>query len=157
MSPEPNEAPPGSVNRSVPNQAGQGLYAPTAAEQRTARIMGAWFLGTFIAIPAFFFYDPILNHADYVVGSGADLGVAVGALLEILLAVAGIATAGLFDVALQTASAAAGDGGPHRWSVGPSRRSRRAVGGLGYNLGTSRRPHSARGHLGVLAECLAPR
>ena len=55
--------------------------------------MGAWFLGTFIAIPAFFFYDPILNHANYVVGSGDDIRVAVGALLEILLAIAGIATA----------------------------------------------------------------
>jgi hypothetical protein len=55
--------------------------------------MGAWFLGTFIAIPAFFFYDPLLNHADYVVGDGDDLRVAVGALLEILLAIAGIATA----------------------------------------------------------------
>jgi len=55
--------------------------------------MGAWFLGTFIAIPAFFFYDPVLNHADYVVGSGDDIAVAVGALLEILLAIAGIATA----------------------------------------------------------------
>ena len=54
--------------------------------------MGAWFLGTFIAIPGFFFYDPILNHADYVVGGG-DIRVAVGALLEILLAIAGIATA----------------------------------------------------------------
>ena len=55
--------------------------------------MGAWFLGTFIAIPAFFFYDPILNHADYVVVGGEDTLVAVGALLEILLAIAGIATA----------------------------------------------------------------
>jgi hypothetical protein len=55
--------------------------------------MGAWFLGTFIAIPAFFFYDPILNQASYVVGSGDDIRVAVGALLEILLAIAGIATA----------------------------------------------------------------
>jgi len=55
--------------------------------------MGAWFLGTFIAIPAFFFYDPILNHANHVVGSGDDIRVAVGALLEILLAISGIATA----------------------------------------------------------------
>jgi hypothetical protein len=69
------------------------LCAPTQAEQRTARIVGAWFVGTFIAIPGFFFYDPILNHADYVVGSGDDIRVAVGALLEILLAIAGIATA----------------------------------------------------------------
>jgi hypothetical protein len=93
MSPERNEARPQSAARTVPDRAGQGLFAPTPAEQRTARIMGAWFLGTFIAIPAFFFYDPILNHANYVVGSGDDIRVAVGALLEILLAIAGIATA----------------------------------------------------------------
>jgi hypothetical protein len=79
--------------RRVP-RADQGLHAPTAAEQRTARIMGAWFLGTFVfSIPAYFFYDPLLNHATYVLGSGADARVAVGALLEILLAISGIATA----------------------------------------------------------------
>jgi hypothetical protein len=93
MSPEQNEAGSQSITRTGRGRAGQGLCAPTAAEQRTARIMGAWFLGTFIAVPAFFFYDPILNHANYVVGSGDDIRVAVGALLEILLAIAGIATA----------------------------------------------------------------
>lgn len=56
--------------------------------------MGAWFLGTFLfSIPAFFFYDPILNQADYIVGSGADGRIGIGALLEILLAISGIATA----------------------------------------------------------------
>src|SRR3954447_9281446 len=70
------------------------LRAPTPAEQRTARIMGAWFLGTFVfSIPAFVFYDPLLNQARYILGSGADRRVAVGALLEICLAVCGIATA----------------------------------------------------------------
>ena len=82
----------------APNRASQGLFAPTAGEQRTARIMGAWFLGTFVfSIPAYFFYDPILNHANYVVGSGQDIRVAVGALLEILLAISGIATAVVFS------------------------------------------------------------
>jgi Domain of unknown function (DUF4386) len=76
------------------DRAGQGLCAPTAREQRTARIMGAWFLGTFVfSIPAYFFYNPLLNHADYVAGGGQDTRVAVGALLEILLAISGIATA----------------------------------------------------------------
>jgi len=73
---------------------GQVRYAPTAAEQRTARIMGAWFLGTFVfSIPAFWFYDPLLSHAGYVLGGGQDTRIGVGALLEILLAVSGIATA----------------------------------------------------------------
>jgi Domain of unknown function (DUF4386) len=93
MSQEQNESGSQSITSTGRGRAGQVLCAPTPAEQRTARIMGAWFLGTFIAIPAFFFYDPILNHADYVVGSGEDIRVAVGALLEILLAIAGIATA----------------------------------------------------------------
>jgi hypothetical protein len=82
MSPKRNEARPQSATPTVPDRAGQGLYAPTPAEQRTARIMGAWFLGTFIAIPAFFFYDPILNQANYVVGSGDDIRVAVGPYLR---------------------------------------------------------------------------
>jgi hypothetical protein len=55
--------------------------------------MGAWFLTTFVAIPAFFFYEPVLNTPEYVVGADHDTRVAVGALLEVLLAVAGIATA----------------------------------------------------------------
>jgi Domain of unknown function (DUF4386) len=83
-----------SITRTGRAEAGQARYAPTQAEQRTARIMGAWFLGTFVfSIPAFWFYDPLLNHANYVVGNGDDTRVAVGALLEILLAISGIATA----------------------------------------------------------------
>jgi Domain of unknown function (DUF4386) len=72
----------------------QTLHLPTTSEQRTARIMGAWFLGTFLfSIPAFFFYGPLLDDARFIVGSGSDTRIGVGALLEILLAVSGIATA----------------------------------------------------------------
>src|SRR4051812_9560188 len=74
--------------------AGPGLRLPTNAEQRTAHITGAWFLGTFaFSIPAFWFYDPLLNHAGYIMGGGQDTRVAIGALFEICLAVCGIATA----------------------------------------------------------------
>lgn len=70
------------------------LRYPTRAEQRTAHIMGAWFLGTFVfSIPAFLFYDPLLNHPGYVTGSGQDTRVGIGAVLEVMLAVCGIATA----------------------------------------------------------------
>ncbi len=94
MSPEHNEAGSQNIARTGHDRSGQGPFAPTRAEQRTARIMGAWFLATFVfSIPAFWFYDPVLNHANYVVGSGDDTRVAVGALLEILLAISGIATA----------------------------------------------------------------
>ena len=71
--------------------AGENLRYPTPAEQRTSHIMGAWFLGTFVfSIPAYFFYGPILDQADYITGSDDDTRVANGALLEILLAVSGL-------------------------------------------------------------------
>jgi hypothetical protein len=65
MSPEQDEAGSRSITGIGRGRAGQALYAPTEAEQRTARIMGAWFLGTFVfSIPAFWFYDPVLNDAN---------------------------------------------------------------------------------------------
>jgi hypothetical protein len=82
------------TRKDTPAQLDGVLRSPTRAEQRTARVMGAWFLGTFIfSIPAFFLYEPILSNVDFVLGRGDDTRVAGGALLEILLAVSGIATA----------------------------------------------------------------
>jgi len=90
---KPSAAQPFSPS-TIPARTNPELHAPSSAEQRTARIMGAWFLGTFVfSIPAFLFYDPLMGHAAYVVGSGQDTRVAFGALLEICLAVCGIATA----------------------------------------------------------------
>lgn len=78
----------------APAHGGDRACAPTESEQRTARIMGAWFLATFVfSIPALLFYDPVLNHASYVLGDGADTRVALGAVFEILSATSGIATA----------------------------------------------------------------
>lgn len=62
--------------------------------RRTSFYFGLWFIGTFVfSIPALLLYDPVLNDADYILGSGADTRIAAGALLEILLAIANIATA----------------------------------------------------------------
>ncbi|MFV2177990.1 DUF4386 domain-containing protein [Actinomadura sp. LOL_016] len=64
------------------------------AAQRTARIAGGWFVLTFLfSISAVLLYDPVLSDADYILGAGADTQVRIGALLEILTAVANIATA----------------------------------------------------------------
>jgi Domain of unknown function (DUF4386) len=65
------------------------------APRRTARIAGWLFLATFVtSIPAqFYFYEPVLKHADYIVGPGAASRVSVGAFLEVLLAISGIGTA----------------------------------------------------------------
>src|SRR5262245_38413596 len=64
------------------------------ATARTARVAGVFFAVTFIAsIPAVLLYAPVLDHADYVLGDGADTRIAFGAFLEIILAVANIGTA----------------------------------------------------------------
>lgn len=38
-------------------------------------------------------YGPVLDHANYIVGAGADARVALGALLELLLIIANVGTA----------------------------------------------------------------
>ena len=59
-----------------------------------AFIAGVFWLVTFVAsIPALFLYSPVLNHAQYVLGAGSDTRIAVGAFLEVILAIAGIGTA----------------------------------------------------------------
>src|SRR5215210_1514618 len=60
-----------------------------------ATVTGWLFLVTFItSIPAaFVFYPPLLDDPNYIVGAGADTGVMLGALLEVILVVANIGTA----------------------------------------------------------------
>lgn len=94
MSSDLTEGTPQGLAPTIPAQRRPGAAAPTRLEQRTARIMGAWFLATFVfSIPALWFYAPVLNHANYVLSGGQDTRVAVGAISEILLAISGIATA----------------------------------------------------------------
>ncbi len=64
-------------------------------ERRTSRVAGWFMIATFVtSIPAaLVLYEPVLKHHDYIVGGGADKRIALGAFLEILLAVANIGTA----------------------------------------------------------------
>ena len=51
-------------------------------------------LSTFItSITAVILYDPVLNHADYILGADGDTRVSLGALLEILLMIGNVGTA----------------------------------------------------------------
>ncbi len=63
--------------------------------RRTAFLAGALYLLTFAAsMPArFYFLDPVLSDPEYVVGPGADTRVLVGGLLDMVNALACIATA----------------------------------------------------------------
>jgi hypothetical protein len=62
--------------------------------QTIARVTGVLFIITFAtSIPALLLYAPVLDHANYIVGAGADTRIALGAFLEMILIVANIGTA----------------------------------------------------------------
>jgi hypothetical protein len=65
------------------------------SNRRTALVTGVLFIITFLtSIPAaLVLYTPVLDDANFVLGAGADGGVAVGAFLEVLLIVANVGTA----------------------------------------------------------------
>jgi hypothetical protein len=80
---------------SSPNGSSAALDSPNPAHaQKLARLAGVLFILTFItSIPALLLYGPVLNEADYVLGSGADARIQLGAFLEVLLVITGIGTA----------------------------------------------------------------
>lgn len=66
----------------------------SSAQRRIALIAGIWFVVTFVsAIGALVLYGSVLDNTDYIVGAGADTRVRLGALFEVILVIANIATA----------------------------------------------------------------
>jgi hypothetical protein len=62
--------------------------------RRTALTAGVLYLLTFVSIPTLFLYQPVRNSVGaFVLGAGSDTGVLWGALSEIVVGLAGIATA----------------------------------------------------------------
>jgi uncharacterized protein DUF4386 len=60
--------------------------------RRTALVAGVMYLLTFVSIPTVALYGPVREH-DYILGSGPDTAVLVGAILEMIVALACIGTA----------------------------------------------------------------
>jgi hypothetical protein len=75
-------------------ESGAGEALPTPSE-RSAATWAGWFMAiTFItSIPAVILYDPVLNDTNYILGAGNQTRVELGALLEVLLMIAGIGVA----------------------------------------------------------------
>lgn len=76
----------------------QALRAPLGRAgdpptRRVARLAGIFMVITFISIPALPLYDQVLHHTNFIVGTGGDARVYVGALFEILTLIAGIGMA----------------------------------------------------------------
>ena len=63
-------------------------------QRKTALVAGVFFVITFVtSIRALLLYEPLLDHADYILGPGADTRISVAAFLEVLLAIANVGTA----------------------------------------------------------------
>jgi len=66
--------------------------------RKTAFAAGAFYLLSFVSIPTLFLYNP-LRASNYILGHGSNTGIIVGAILEMIVALAGIGTAvALFPV-----------------------------------------------------------
>jgi hypothetical protein len=69
-----------------------------SSHRTTAFAAGALYLLSFVSIPTLFLYNP-LRASNYVLGHGSNTGIIVGAILEMIVALAGIGTAvALFPV-----------------------------------------------------------
>jgi hypothetical protein len=66
--------------------------AVTPSHRRISLAAGIAYVLTFVSIPTLALYDSV-KGANYVLGSGSDTAAVVGGLLEITVALAGIATA----------------------------------------------------------------
>src|SRR5213594_1951650 len=87
-------APPTSRAR-VEATAAQRKISP---QRKTAFAAGALYLLSFVSIPTLFLYNP-LRASNYILGHGSNTGIIVGAILEMIVALAGIGTAvALFPV-----------------------------------------------------------
>ncbi|HLM07636.1 MAG TPA: DUF4386 domain-containing protein [Blastococcus sp.] len=90
------------------------VHAPAAPRpsidrmRRTSLTAGILYLLTFVSIPTLALYQPVLEHADFILGVGSDTGVRWAALSEVVVALACIGTAVvLFPVARRQSETAA--------------------------------------------------
>jgi hypothetical protein len=80
------------------NQIAPGVDPPVeqSPQQRNRARLAGWLMAlTFVtSIPAaLVLYSPVLNHTEFVLGSGSDTRIALGALLEIFLMIGNVGVA----------------------------------------------------------------
>ena len=61
--------------------------------RKTALVAGVFYLITFISIPTLFLYSHVKTDRAFITSAGSSTGVLWGALLEVIVALAGIGTA----------------------------------------------------------------
>lgn len=68
------------------------IRAPMDSLRKTALVAGAFYILTFVSIPSLALYSSV-RAPNYILGAGPDTPVLVAAVLEIIVALAGIGTA----------------------------------------------------------------
>jgi hypothetical protein len=68
-------------------------HVPMTPLRKTALVAGVFYLITFISIPTLFLYGHVKTDRDFITSAGSSTGVLWGALLEVIVALAGIGTA----------------------------------------------------------------
>jgi hypothetical protein len=72
----------------------QQIATPGTTPRKIAIAAGVLYLITHVtSIGAIALYDPVLNHADYILGAGSEAQVILGTILDILLALSIVGTA----------------------------------------------------------------
>lgn len=66
--------------------------APMSSLRKTSLVAGLFYLLTFVSIPTLALYSSV-RDPNYIIGPGPDTAVIIGSILEIIVALAGIATA----------------------------------------------------------------
>jgi Domain of unknown function (DUF4386) len=66
--------------------------APMSSLRKTSLVAGVFYLLTFVSIPTLALYSQV-KGANYIIGAGPDTAAIIGGVLEIIVALAGIATA----------------------------------------------------------------
>jgi Domain of unknown function (DUF4386) len=83
-----------TATRTVPTVEGTVRRRGMDPMRRTALTAGVLYLITFVSMPTLVLYTPVKDHVEtFILGAGSDTGVLWGALSEIIVGIAGIATA----------------------------------------------------------------
>src|ERR1044072_7691654 len=66
---------------------------PIDSMRKTALVAGILYLVTFISVATLILYGPVLKDPAYILSSESDAGLRWGALIDVIVALAGIGTA----------------------------------------------------------------
>ena len=82
----------GDTHMTTTEQTTATKRVPMDSLRKTSLVAGVLYLLTFVSIPTLFIYGPV-KSVNYILGAGPDTSAIIGAILEIIVALAGIGTA----------------------------------------------------------------